>query len=92
MAILVLTGTVCLSGGIYGDAVPGLPGGVLSFADQNRLVTLGESGQRDIEDPTAEIGPANHLVESSVLSLRSQKTSNYPVQKRRQLHDDAGNA
>jgi len=34
--------SLCCTGGIYGDAVSGLSGGVLSLTDQNRFVACGE--------------------------------------------------
>lgn len=62
---------VTFSGGVYGDAVSGLFGGVLSLADQDRSVTRGEPGQRVVEDHAVEVGAADHLVESCLVPLRA---------------------
>lgn len=41
--------SVCHTGGIYGDAVPGLSGGMLSLADQNRSTARRKPGQCAIQ-------------------------------------------
>lgn len=60
-----------VSGGVYGDAVSGLFGGVLSLADQDRSVTRGEPGQRVVEDLAVEAGATDHLVEGCLVPLRA---------------------
>lgn len=71
--------SLCRTGGIYGDAVSGLSGGMLSLANKDRSAACGESGQRAVQIGTAKDGTAADMVEGSFLSLRAQKTADHAL-------------
>jgi len=71
--------SLCRTGSIYGDAVSGLSGGVLPFANQDRSITHGEPGQRVVQIGTAKDGTAANMVEGSFLSLRAQEAANHAL-------------
>lgn len=74
---------LCHTGGIYGDAVPSLSGGVLPLADQDRSIARGEPGQRAVQIGAAKDGTTADMVEGSFLPLRAQETADYALQERR---------
>lgn len=82
LSTTTFSSSLCRAGGIYGDAVSGLSGGVLSLADQDRSAARGKPGQRAVETGAAKDGTAEDLVEGRFLSLRAQETANHTLQER----------
>lgn len=71
--------SLCCTGGIYGDAVSGLSGGVLPLANQDRSTARGEPGQRAVQIGAAKDGTAADMVEGSFLPLRAQETADHAL-------------
>lgn len=76
---LSLSLSLCCIGSIYGDAVSGLSGGVLSLANQDRSTARGEPGQRAVQIGAAKDGTAADMVEGSFLPLRAQETADHAL-------------
>lgn len=71
--------SLCRIGSIHGDAVSGLSGRMLPFANQDRSTARGEPGQRAVQIGAVKDGTAADMVEGSFLPLRAQETADHTL-------------